>query len=258
MRTAAKSVLVAALGLGLAACVTRGEIDKLKENQEKILAKLDSLEKAGPRAPTPQRPRGPDPQKVYAFPLDDSPIKGPAEAWVTIVEVSDFECPFCKRVEPTLKEIQDKYGNDVRFVYKYNPLPFHRRAMPAAMAAECASEQGKFWQMHGLLFENQRALEDAQLEEYAKKAGVNVAKWKECYSANKYKDKITSQQATANRLGARGTPAFFINGRFLSGAQPFASFQALIDEELKKAKSSGISKKEYYAKAVIEKGAKSM
>ena len=151
-----------------------------------------------------------------------------------------------------------KYGNDLRVVFKHNPLGFHNRAMPAANAVECAGEQGKFWEMHDAIFENNRALEDAQLEGYAKKVGVDMGRWKSCYTANKHKAKIEEDQRTSVALGARGTPAFFVNGRFLSGAQPQPAFEALIDEELKKAKASGISRADYYKKAVEEKGLKRM
>src|SRR5262249_31734697 len=137
-----------------------------------------------------------------------------------------------------------------------NPLPFHRHAMPSAVAATCAQEQGKFWQMHDTLFENQPKFEDADLEGYAKTIGVEVGRWKKCVADNKYKGRIDNDMQKAATLGARGTPAFYINGRFLSGAQPFEQFQTLIDEELKKAKDSGVSKKDYYAKQVVEKGEK--
>jgi protein-disulfide isomerase len=144
-------------------------------------------------------------------------------------------------------------------VYKHNPLSFHQHAMPAAKAAECAREQGKFWEMHDKMFENQRALANPQLEEYAGSiAGLDAAKWKACFESDKYEDRIKADQSTAVALGARGTPAFFINGRFLSGAQPFESFKVLIDQELKKAKESGIPKDQYYTKAVVEKGAKKL
>src|SRR5688572_8429684 len=108
------------------------------------------------------------------------------------------------------------------------------------------------------MFENQRALEDADLEKYAQAAGVNVGTWKTCYASPKYDAKIDGDQRQATALGARGTPAFFINGRYLSGAQPLANFERLIDEELKKAKESGMSKSDYYVKSVVEKGAKSL
>lgn len=256
------SLTLAILGLvGAAGCVTRGEVEELKNGQKEILAKLDKMEKTGGRGGAGgagQAPRGPDPTKVYAFPAGDGAVKGPTDAWVTIIEVSDFQCPFCGRVTGTLKEIADTYGSDVRFIFKHNPLPFHNRAMPAAMAAECANEQGKFWAMHDILFQNQRTLEDSNLEEYAKQAGVDTGRWKKCFTDSKFKSKVEDDQTTAGRLGARGTPAFFINGRFLSGAQPLPAFKAIIDEELKKAKDSGVSKKEYYAKMVEQKGEKSM
>ncbi len=141
-------------------------------------------------------------------------------------------------------------------VFKHNPLGFHKRAMPAANATACAQEQGKFWEMHDIIFENNRKLEDADLESYADKIGLKKKAWKDCYSQNKYKDRIVKEQKTAVSLGARGTPAFFINGRFLSGARPFDSFKELIDEELKKAKGSGVARADYYQKNVVEKGKK--
>jgi protein-disulfide isomerase len=246
--------------------VSREEIEEIKKNQAEILSKLEAiapkLDKlrvaAAARPARPPAPGRPDPSKVYAFPVGDSPTKGPDDAWVTIVEISEFQCPFCKRVGPTLKQIEEKYGDDVRFVFKHNPLGFHQRAKPAAKAAECAREQGKFWELHDKMFENQRQLGDAEIEGYAGEVGLDVAQWKGCYTSAKYEDRITADQRQATTLGARGTPAFFVNGRFLSGAQPFASFQALIDEELKKAQASGIPKKDYYTKTVIEKGSKKL
>lgn len=115
---------------------------------------------------------------------------------------------------------------------KHNPLGFHPNAMPAAMAAECAGEQGKFWEMKKALFENNKALEKDKIPAYARTVGLDMGRWQTCFDGEKYKKKIQDDQRTAMQLGARGTPAFFINGRFLSGAQPFESFQAIIDEEL--------------------------
>jgi protein-disulfide isomerase len=255
-----KQALGAVVALGLMGCVTRGEIEDIKKGQADILAKLDKIEKSGGggRMPPPQAPQGPDPAKVYAFPVGESPMHGQSDAWVTIVEVSDFQCPFCGRAVATLKQIEDTYKDDVRIVFKHNPLPFHQRAMPAALAAECAHEQNKFWPLHDKMFADQTHLEDKDLEGYAKGAGINVDKWKKCLTDPKVKSRIEGDQALANKLGARGTPAFFINGRFLSGAQPFPAFKTIIDEELKKAQGSGINKKEYYAKVVEEKGEKAM
>lgn len=241
-------------------CMNRADIDKHFENQEKIIAKLDELNKAGPagKAPArPQRPAGPDRAKTYSVPVTaDTAQTGKADAWVTIVEVSDFQCPFCKRVNPTLEQVKKEYGDDVRIAFMHNPLSFHNRAMAAAMGAECANDQGKFWQMHDKLFENPKALSDENITSYAKAVGLDMTKFGQCYKSEKHKAKIQKQQSSVVKLGARGTPAFFINGRFLSGAQPFASFKTLIDEELAKAKKSGIAKKDYYKKAVMEKGSK--
>ena len=141
-------------------------------------------------------------------------------------------------------------------VFKHNALPFHNRAVPAAMASECAREQGKFWEMHDKIFTNVRALEDADLEGHAKSVGLNMGNWKSCYTSNKHKARLDADQKQATLLGARGTPAFFINGRFLSGAQPYPAFEALVEEELKKAKATGLSGSDYYAKEIEAKGLK--
>ena len=118
-------------------------------------------------------------------------------------------------------------------VIKQNPLPFHKDAKPAAMAVLAAHEQGKFWEMHNLIFENNKALKRPDLDKYAQQVGLNVAKFKSYMDEGKGEAQIKADQAQAASVGARGTPAFFINGRSLSGAQPFASFKAIIDEELK-------------------------
>lgn len=144
----------------------------------------------------------------------------------------------------------------MRIVFKHNPLSFHQRAMPTALATECARDQGKFWELHDKIFENQRAISDADLEKYAGEVGLNSGEWKSCYTSGKHKARIMKDQAQAVSLGARGTPAFFINGRFLSGAQPFPAFDNLVQQELKKAKASGISKADYYKTAVVGKGQK--
>jgi protein-disulfide isomerase len=187
---------------------------------------------AAPDAPRKQ----PDPKAVYKVAVGDSPVKGPPDALVTIVEFSDFQCPFCGRVEATVKQVVDTYGKDVRVVFKQNPLPFHQNAGPAAEASLAAADQGKFWEMHEKLFSNQTALERDKLDGYAKDLGLNPAKFKASMDSNKHKATIDAEQKQARDLGAAGTPSFFINGRSLRGAQPFDAFKALIDEELAKAK----------------------
>jgi len=221
---------------------TAEALAKLGVKPEQMYATLtkDGLTKAA--APKPQaKPGQPDPKAVYKVPLKgNEPQKGPDDALVTIVEISDFECPFCGRVEPTLKQVQDKYGKDVRVVWLNNPLPFHKNAKPAANAAlEAQAQKGDkgFWAMHEKMFANQKALTTDNLEKWAKELGLNMSKFKKALADDKYGKTIQEQQALASSLGARGTPAFFVNGRNLRGAQPLPAFTALIDEELTKAKA---------------------
>lgn len=191
------------------------------------------------------RPGQPDPGVAYRVPVGNSPVKGPADALVTIVEVSEFQCPFCKRVLPTLAQIEKTYGRDVRFVFKHNPLPFHNNATPAAQAAiEVNRQLGDkgFWAFHDALFENQQALGRPELEKYAAALNVggkrvNMPQFKRALDTNAHKASIDADQKLAQQFGASGTPSFFINGRNLRGAQPFENFKAVIDEELKKAKA---------------------
>ena len=208
-----------------------------------------------PAAPAPGGRRPVDPT-VFKVPIENSPTHGSADALVTVVEFSDYECPFCSRANVTIEKLQEQYGKKLRVVMKQNPLSFHPRAKPAAIAAMAAGEQGKYWEYHAKLFANQKKLDDASLEQYAKELGLNLDKWKAELNNPKFQDIITRDQALAGQLGASGTPAFFINGRFLSGAQPIANFQALIDEELVKAENlvkSGVPASQVYAK-IIEKG----
>ena len=163
-------------------------------------------------------------------------VKGKKDAAITIVEFSEFQCPFCSRVNPTIAQIQKEYGDKVRVVFKHNPLSFHKDAPLAAEAALAAAAQGKGWEMHDLMFKNQRALKRPELEKYAAEIGLNIAKFKADLDAGKYKAQVAADQKLAGELKARGTPHFFINGRRLAGAQPYPAFKALIDETLEAKK----------------------
>jgi protein-disulfide isomerase len=170
----------------------------------------------------------------------DDPVRGPKDAPVTVVMFSDFQCPFCARVEPTLKQVEDTYKDDVRIVWKDNALPFHNRAKQAANFARAAYAKGGdklFWKAHDELFANQKDLEDSGLEAVAKTIGLDWTTAKAAIDGNKYGDKISASINQADEVDARGTPHFFVNGRRLSGAKPFDAFKALIDEELGKAKA---------------------
>jgi protein-disulfide isomerase len=181
------------------------------------------------------RPDRPDPAARYKVDIDGAHARGPDDAKVTVVIFSDFQCPFCARVQATLRQVETKYGKDVRLVAKHNPLPMHNRAMAAAIAAEAAGRQGKFFEMHDLLYENGRDLTDANFVKWARKIKLDVPRFEEDLKDPSIKSTIEKHQRQATELGARGTPAFFINGRFLSGAQPITSFEKVIDEEVRDA-----------------------
>ena len=196
----------------------------------------DGLEKAAPRKEE-QRPGEPKADEVYKAEVKGAPIKGAKDALVTIVQFSDFQCPFCSRVEPTIDQLMKDYAGKIRVAWRNLPLPFHNNAKPAAIAAMAAHQQGKFWPMHDLLFKNQQALAAADLEKYAQELKLNMPKFKAALEDKKIAAGIEADAAMGGKIGARGTPAFFINGHFLSGAQPVDRFKSVIDEELKKAEA---------------------
>src|SRR5262249_40032587 len=192
---------------------------------------------------------GPKVERKKVFPLSGE-SKGPADAPVTIVEFSDFQCPFCGRVEPTLHQLLKEYPKQVRLFFKHYPLPFHQDAPLASEAALAAAAQGKFWEMHEKLFSHQTALKRPDLEKYAEELGLDLAKFKQSLDTTANKGRIAADTALATQVGVSGTPAFFINGRFLSGAQPYDKFKTLVDEEIATANklvAAGTPKARVYA-----------
>jgi protein-disulfide isomerase len=168
---------------------------------------------------------------------NDDPSLGPASAPVTLVEFSDFQCPFCQRVSPTLKQVKQTYGDKVRVVWKDFPLTqIHPQAFKAGEAAHCASDQGKFWEYHDRLFANQQALQVNDLKKHAADLGLDAAAFDACLDSSKYGERVRDGVAEGSRLGVNSTPTIYINGRVLSGAQPYETFVAVIDEELAKTK----------------------
>jgi protein-disulfide isomerase len=161
------------------------------------------------------------------------PSKGPATAPVTIVEFSDFECPYCVKAEPTVKALLAKYPDKIRLVYRDFPLPMHPNAPKAAEAAHCAGDQGKYWEMHEKLFANAQKLQVADLKKHARDVGVDGAKFDKCLDSNEKAPLVEKNKKAGEEAGVTGTPAFFINGRPLSGAQPLEAFTAIVDQELK-------------------------
>lgn len=162
------------------------------------------------------------------------PAVGPASAPVTIVEFSDFQCPFCSRLVPTIEQVKQKYGDKVRIVFRQFPLNFHQFAQKAAEASLCANEQGKFWQMHDAMFANQQALGVDQLKAKATELGMNADQFNTCLDQGKFASQVQTDLDAGTQAGVNGTPAMFINGRFLSGAQPLGEITKIIDDELQR------------------------
>jgi protein-disulfide isomerase len=165
------------------------------------------------------------------------PTLGRASAPVTLIEFSDFQCPFCQRVEPTLKRLRETYGDKLRIVWKDFPLTqIHPQAFKAGEAAHCAGDQSKFWEYHDRLFANQQLLQIEDLKKHAADLGLDAAAFGSCLDSSKYGERVRNGVAEGTRLGVNSTPTIYINGRMLSGAQPYETFVSVIDEELSRAK----------------------
>lgn len=162
------------------------------------------------------------------------PARGPDNAKVTIVEFSDFECPFCSKAEDSVNQVMEQYAGKVKLVFRHFPLSFHPHAAKAAEAAMCAEEQGKFWEMHKVLFANQQKLGVEDLKAHATTLGLDAAKFNACLDGGSKKALVDADQKAGAEAGVNGTPAFFINGKLLSGALPFPEFKKVIDAELAK------------------------
>ncbi len=162
----------------------------------------------------------------------EGPSKGPKDAKVTIVEFSDFQCPYCSKGRQVMDEVVKAYGDKVRVVFRDFPLNFHEQAQKAAEASHCAEEQGKFWQMHDWMFDHQTELAVDKLKDGAKSLGLDATKFNQCLDSGKYAKLVADNMKAGQIAGVKGTPAFFINGVFLNGAQPFESFKKEIDREL--------------------------
>jgi protein-disulfide isomerase len=161
------------------------------------------------------------------------PFRGPAKAPVTIVEFSDFHCPFCRRVIPTLAQLESRYGDKIKLVFRDFPIDsLHPGATKAHEAARCANEQGKFWAYHDKLLNTPPKSSPETFKELARDVGLNPNAFETCLNSGKYQTAIKEDIAEGNRVGVTGTPAFFINGRQILGAQPLEAFARIIDDEL--------------------------
>lgn len=197
---------------------------------------------ANPQPTVPSQPQ------TYTGSIDNDPVKGDKNAKVVIIEWSDFQCPYCERFySQTLPGIVSEYidAGKVRFVYRDFPLSFHAQATPSAEASECANEQGKYWEFHDMLFENQASLGAENYKKWAADLGLDSAKFNDCVDTRKYKSEVEKDMSEGGAAGITGTPGFIVGviqsdgktviGQKVSGAQPFASFKSVIDAELAKA-----------------------
>lgn len=271
MMKRALAVLTAVGSLSMLGCQPQQNNAEINAKLDDIKKKLEDLDKkvsAMPARPMPQQPAGPDPQAVYAVPVEGAPIKGPKDAKVTIVEAFEFACPFCERVRTTVDEIQKQYGNDVRIVPRQFIVHPQVATLPA-YAACAANKQGKYEKMERLLWDkgfNNKELSnisdkysEKNIEAIAKEAGLDLNKFKADISGDCPKI-IQNDQSILSQVGVRGTPTFYINGRYISGAQPFENFKRVIDEELNKANEAlkkGVKLEDLYTETVLKTGKKS-
>ena len=163
---------------------------------------------------------------------DDDPFLGPKDAPITIVQFAEYQCPYCGKAGESIDQVLKEYDGKVKMVYRDFPLSFHDRAVPAAVAANCAGEQDKYWEMHKLLMSNQRALTDDDLTSHATTLSLDLEKWNTCRQDPAQTAEVNKDFADGQKIGVTGTPAFFINGIMLSGAVPFPQFKEIIDREL--------------------------
>lgn len=164
---------------------------------------------------------------------DDDPFKGGKNAKVTIIEFTDYQCPFCARARPTVKQILENYGDEVKYVLRDFPLSFHAQAQKAAEAAQCAGDQNKYWEYSEVLWQNARSLDVANLKKYAGQLKLDQSKFDQCLDSNQYAAEVKKDIADGSKAGVTGTPSFFINGQMLTGARPYEQFKEIIDTELR-------------------------
>ncbi len=169
--------------------------------------------------------------------IDDDPMKGSKDAKVTIIEFTDYQCPFCGKARPIVKELISDYGDKIHYVLRDFPLEFHPFAKKAAEAADCAGDQGKYWEYSDILWANQGALQVPDLKKYAGSLNLDQKKFDECLDQDKFSAEVEKDQADGMKAGVNGTPSFFINGQAVTGALPIEKFKEIIDSELKKKKS---------------------
>src|SRR5690554_863239 len=204
-------------------------MERKKEAVDKWIAEQTKKTPVEVYIPKPRRP-------TFDVSVGNAPTFGPKTAKVTIIEFSDFQCPFCAKGADILTELKKKYGNKIQVAFKNYPLPFHNHAEIAAVAGLCANEQSTnhFWKMHDEMFRNQDSLSNEGLKKLAKNAGLKMEAFEKCLSENKYLDQVRADMEEGKKINVKSTPTFFVNGQLIAGAQPVEVFSQIIDEELSK------------------------
>ncbi len=200
------------------------------ERCESMMKQYPRLVEDLKRREAANKPLDAEQQKLIAS--GDGPATGPADAKVTLVEFSDFECPYCSRAANAVNEVKKKYGDKIRLVFKQFPLSFHKNAHLASQAALAANEQGKFWEYHDKLFENQRALKRPELEKYAKELGLNLPKFKKALDTEKYKKQVDDEIEQGKKVHVSGTPTLFLNGERVQNPTDAEAIGKEIDKKL--------------------------
>ena len=190
-------------------------------------AEEEEAEDAAPTAAAPEAAAADVPAVT-----DADHIRGNADAKVVLIEYSDFECPFCSRHHPNMLKLMEEFPDDVAWVYRHFPLSFHPEAFPAAVASECASEQGKFWEYADALFENQDDLDEDYYPTLAAELGLNTTTFQSCVDSGKYDDLIEASTSAGGAAGVNGTPATFVNGELISGAVPYETLKGIVEDAL--------------------------
>jgi len=216
---------IAALVLGIA-MISGDGLSFAKSDEADTAVALETGE------PTDTQPTQ-EASDVPAVTSEDN-VHGPSDAKVTLIEYSDFECPYCARFAATMDQIIDEYGDDVRVIFRHFPLSFHANAKGAAVASECAAEQDMFWEMHDKIFEANltKTMSLDTWKQAADDLGMDTDDFEDCLESDRYDDKIASQMQEGAKAGVKGTPATFINGKMVSGALPYESIAQIIDSEL--------------------------
>ena len=229
-------IVVLGIAAALVACGNSEELKQLQESQRKLEAKVAELEKKVAGAAPAVAARPPiDPNKVYDLPIGKSPVKGPADAPVVMVEFSDFQCPFCARANPLVEQVLQAYPKEVKFVYKEFPLPMHQNALPASKAALAAQRQGKYWEMHDKLFASQGALQPENLKQYAQEIGLDMAKFEQDMASPEVQQQINEDMQLARQASVSGTPTLFLAGKRVQN-RSLDGIKQMVDEALQAKK----------------------